>query len=312
MSGQTSPDSVSTRVALIAIVGRANVGKSSLINAILEEKVSIVSPVAQTTRNVVRGILTEPRGQLVFLDTPGVHKAASDLGKMMNQMARGAVEGCDSALFVLDVSQPPRDEDRGWMTRLHREALPVVVALNKSDAGPGYAAQHRAMWTEVATRVEENPVPHRDPIWMETSALTGVGVQDLISRLFELAPVGPYLFPADVLSDYPRKLAIADVIREKLYESLHDELPHSVAVWVEKFEDTDPVWRVSAVIYVNKPSQKGIVIGTKGRVLRKVKRSSEGELETIYGRPVQVSLWVKIEKDWNKNFWLLKKFGYAN
>ncbi len=319
----------SARAALVAIVGRANVGKSSLINAILEEKVSIVSPVAQTTRNVVRGILTEPRGQLVFLDTPGVHKAASDLGKMMNQMARGSVEGCDAVLFVLDASQPPRDEDRGWMTRLQREALPIVIVLNKSDAGPGYAAPHRALWDEVANRVLDAapaaaaapdappasaPVRRtvNAPIWMETSALTGAGIQTVVTRLFELAPVGPYLFPADVLSDYPRKLAIADVIREKLYESLHDELPHSVAVWVEKFEDTDPVWKVGAVIYVNKPSQKGIVIGTKGRILRKVKRSSEGELETNYGRPVQVELWVKIEKDWNKNFWLLKKFGYAN
>ena len=134
----------------------------------------------------------------------------------------------------------------------------------------------------------------------------------LTDRLFALAPEGPYLFPADVLTDYPRKLAMADVIREKLYASLHDELPHAVAVWVEKLEDTDPVWRVNAVIYVNKPSQKGIVIGTKGRVLRKVKRSAEGELETLYGRPVQVTLWVKIEPDWNKNFWMLKKFGYAN
>jgi GTP-binding protein Era len=147
---------------------------------------------------------------------------------------------------------------------------------------------------------------------METSALTGTGVPGLVAKLFELAPVGPYLFPADVLTDYPRKLAIADVIREKLYACLHDELPHSVAVWVDQLEEGEQGWRVNAVIYVTKPSQKGIIIGTKGRLLRKVKRSSEGELTTIYGHPVQVELWVKIEKDWNKNFWLLKKFGYAN
>jgi GTP-binding protein Era len=302
-------------------VGRANVGKSSLINAILEEKVSIVSPVAQTTRNVVRGILTEPRGQLVFLDTPGVHKAGSDLGKMMNRMARASVEGCDRG-----------DVGGGWIGAAARRGsglddppaargLPVVIVVNKGDLGAGRADQFRRVWQECAARAAEFPDAHPDgtpvapapePIWLETAATTGTGVTELVTRLFSLVPVGPYLFPADVLSDYPRKLAIADVIREKLYGSLRDELPHSVAVWVEKFEDTDPVWKVGAVIYVTKPSQKGIVIGTKGRILRKVKRSAEGELETMYGRPVQVELWVKIEKDWNKNFWLLKKFGYSN
>jgi GTP-binding protein Era len=321
MENETSPPSTTGKAGLIAIVGRANVGKSSLINAILEEKVSIVSPVAQTTRNVVRGILTEPRGQLVFLDTPGVHKAGSDLGKMMNRMARASVEGCDLVMFVVDGSEPPRDEDRGWMTRLQRAGLPVLVVVNKGDLGAGRADQFRHVWQECAARAAEFPdtnpdgtriAPAPEPIWMETAATTGTGVAELVARLFELVPVGPYLFPADILSDYPRKLAIADVIREKLYGSLRDELPHSVAVWVEKFEDVDPVWKVGAVIYVTKPSQKGIVIGTKGRILRKVKRSAEGELETMYGRPVQVELWVKIEKDWNKNFWLLKKFGYSN
>ena len=320
-------------VGLIAIVGRANVGKSSLINAILEEKVSIVSPVAQTTRNVVRGILTEPRGQLVFLDTPGVHKAASDLGKLMNKMARTSVEGCDLILFVLDASQPPREEDRGWMSRLQRQPLPVVAVLNKSDAGPSYAEAHRAQWSEVSRGLAESMraakeaaaaetaaprdenslfVNTQEPIWLETSAMNGTGVPGLVAKLFALVPEGPYLFPDNVLTDYPRRLAIADVIREKLYACLHDELPHAVAVWVEKLEEGEHEWQVSAVIYVTKPSQKGIVIGTKGRLLRKVKRSSEGELTAIYGHPVQLQLWVKIEKDWSKNFWLLKKVGYMN
>ena len=321
MEQHEQQNSPAGKAGLIAIVGRANVGKSSLINAILEEKVSIVSPVAQTTRNVVRGILTEPRGQLVFLDTPGVHKAGNDLGKMMNRMARASVEGCDAVMFVVDGSEPPRDEDRGWMTRLQRAGLPVLVVVNKGDLGSDRIEQFRQVWKEASARAAEfpaadqdgvKPVPMPEPIWMETAALTGAGVPELVAKLFEMAPVGPYLFPADVLSDYPRKLAIADVIREKLYGSLHDELPHAVAVWVEKFDDTGDIWKVNAVIYVTKPSQKGIVIGTKGRILRKVKRSAEGELETMYGRPVQVELWVKIEKDWNKNFWMLKKFGYSN
>ena len=308
------------KAALIAIIGRANVGKSSLINAILEEKVSIVSPVAQTTRNVVRGILTEPRGQLVFLDTPGVHKAGNDLGKMMNRMARASVEGCDLVLLVLDASEPPRDEDRGWMTRLQRAGLPVVAVLNKCDLGPGRAELFQRAWREAAARANtvEGEAPAEpvaaapEPVWLETAALSGAGVPELVTRLFELAPTGPYLFPEDVLTDYPRKLAIADAIREKLFAVLREELPHAIAVWVEQLEEGEQEWRVKAVIYVNKPSQKGIIIGTKGRLLRKIKRSASAELTAIYGHPVELELWVKIEKDWNKNFWMLKKFGYTN
>ncbi len=318
-----TPAAASGKAGLIAIVGRANVGKSSLINAILEEKVSIVSPVVQTTRNVVRGILTEPRGQLVFLDTPGVHKAGSDLGKLMNRMARASVEGCDLVLLVLDASEPPRDEDRGWMTRLQRAGLPVIAVLNKCDLGPGRAESFRRAWQESAARgvagqaaaegaAPPSPEPVPEPLWLETSAVNGIGVTELVTLLFDRMPVGPYLFPEDVLTDYPRRLAIADVIREKLFGVLREELPHAVAVWVEKFEEGDQDWQVKAVIYVNKPSQKGIIIGTKGRLLRKIKRSSSAELTALYGHPVEVDLWVKIEKDWNKNFWLLKKFGYTD
>lgn len=308
------------RAGIVAIIGRANVGKSSLINAVLGEKISIVTPVAQTTRNVIRGILTEPRGQLVFHDTPGVHKAASDLGKLMNRIARTSIEGADVALLVLDSSQPPRDEDAGWMSRLQKEQIPVVIVLNKSDLGGAGRAALQDAWAAAArgpqaqegappaTRPSDPP---RAPVWMDVSSLTGAGVPELVSRLFEMVPVGPQLFPDDVLTDFPRKLAIADVIREKLYADLREELPHAVAVWVEDLEESDGGWRVQANIYVQKHSQKGIVIGDKGRQLRKVRRAAELELINVYARPVALELWVKVERKWDRNFWLLKKFGYA-
>jgi GTP-binding protein Era len=297
-----------TRAGIIALVGRANVGKSSLLNAILGEKVSIVSPVAQTTRNVVRGILTEPRGQLVFHDTPGVHKAVGDLGRVMNQMARGAAEGADVALLVLDASQPPRDEDLGWMKKLQRETLPVVAVLNKMDLGGACAAALREAWP---AQRPGDAVERPDPVWLEASAEKGEGLDALTATLFAQVPEGPLLFPEDVLTDYPRKLAIADVIREKLFGVLREELPHAIAVSVEELDDTTEPWSVQATIYVQKFSQKGIVIGEKGRLLRKVTRSSEGELATWFGKPVRVKLWVKVEPKWDRNFWLLKKFGYV-
>lgn len=297
-----------TRAGIVAVIGRANVGKSSLLNAILGEKVSIVSPIAQTTRNIVRGILTEARGQLVFHDTPGVHKAVSNLGKVMNRMARAAAEGADVALLVLDASQPPRDEDVGWMKRLRRETLPVAIALNKIDLGGACIPDLRAAWESAAP---PERVERPEPRWFEVSALTGQGLNELISGLFELVPEGPLLFPEDILTDYPRKLAIADIIREKLFAELRDELPHAVAVWVESLDDSADPWRARALIYVRKHSQKPIVIGEKGRLLRKVRRAAEAEIRALYEHPIELELWVKVVPKWETNYWLLKQFGYV-
>lgn len=307
----TSSDSTATpaaRAGIVALIGRANVGKSSLLNAILGEKVSIVSPVAQTTRTVIRGILTEPRGQLVFHDTPGVHKAVGDLGRVMNRLARSAAEGADVALLVLDTSRPPREEDLGWMKKLQRETLPVVIALNKMDLGGAHAAELRAVWGEAKPA---DAVSRPDPEWVEVSAATGRGIELLVSALFARVPEGPLLFPENVLTDYPRKLAIADVIREKLFAELRDELPHAVAVWIEELDDSADPWHIRALIYVRKHSQKGIVIGEKGRLLRKVRRAAEVELQLIYEHPVALECWVKVEPNWDANFWLLKQFGYV-
>jgi GTP-binding protein Era len=292
---------------MIAVVGRANVGKSSLTNKMLGEKLSIVSPVAQTTRNIIRGILTDQRGQLVLVDTPGLHKAPGELGKVMNRLARSSVEGVDAIMLVIDVAEIPRDEDEGWMLRLARQELPVVIVFNKIDLGGKHEAAYRERWQQVVTRTESKV----EPMWMKVSAESGEGVDELASALFDKLPPGPALFPEDMLSDFPRRLTIADVIREKLFGELREELPHAIAVWVEQLDESEEGWTAKTMIYVNKYSQKGIVIGEKGRRLRKVKRSSERELQNMYETPVKLDLWVKVEKDWSKNFWLLKKFGYV-
>ncbi len=296
------PASLPQRAGMVAVIGRANVGKSSLINAILGEKVSIVSPVAQTTRTIVRGILTEPRGQLVLVDTPGMHKAQGDLGRVMNQTARSAVEGTDVAMLVLDASVEPRQEDVGWMKRLSDAIVPVVGVLNKKDLGNIHIDAYKAAWARFGAK---------EPLWFSISAMVGEGVPELTNQLFTMLPEGPLLFPADIVSDYPRRLTIADVVREKLFHELRDELPHAVAVWVEDVKEEEDGWKVDVVIYVNKSSQKGIVIGEKGRLLRKIRRSSEAELKAMYDRPIEVRPWVKVEPNWNRNFWLLKKFGYV-
>jgi GTP-binding protein Era len=295
------------RSGVVAVVGRTNVGKSTLLNALLGEKVSIVSDTVQTTRNIIRAILTEARGQVVFLDTPGVHKAEGELGKNLNKMARSSVSGSDAALLVLDASAKPWQEDDGWMRRLIRDNRPCIILLNKTDLGASFADAYRELWNQVATEKKSE----LRPVWVDGSALNGEGLTELTDALFGLVPPGPPLFPEEMLTDYPRKLNMADIIREKLFDRLHDELPHSLAVWVETINEGDKKWVVEADIYVERNSQKGIVIGAKGRQLKSVQYEAGKELAEMYDVPVTVKLWVKVEKNWRKNFWILRKLGYA-
>ena len=307
MKGDLGNLKSSTRSGLIAVVGRANVGKSTLLNQIVGEKVSIVSPVAQTTRSLIRAILTDPRGQLAFLDTPGVHKATYDLGRMMNRVARTAIEGVDAALLVVDASESPRQEDEGWIRRLTRHESPCVVALNKADRVATHADDFRKIWRDVCAEKTSS----KTATWLTVSGLTGNGVDPLVSQLFEIVPEGPPLFPEDVLTDHPRKLAIADVVREKYFQLLRDELPHELAVEIDTIDEQEDRWEARGTIFVSKHSQKGIVVGNKGRLLKKVRVSSEKDLAEMYERPVSLDLWVKVEKNWNRNYFFLKRLGYA-
>lgn len=307
MSGSV-PAKPGKRCAVVGIVGRTNSGKSTLLNRMVGEKISIVSPVVQTTRNTVRGILTEDKGQLVFLDTPGLHKSESTLGTLMNRMARQASAGVDVLLVVFDGGSRPHLEDDGWMRRALFAEQPVVFVLNKSDCEPFYEAAFRELWEAV----QKEKDARRDVHWVKTSAIHPAGAVDLVDLLFALAqPSDTYLFPEDIVTDYPRKLAIADAIREKFLARLHEELPHELGIRVDQIDETPRGWNVSATVFVNRPSQKGIVIGPKGRTLKYVRQCAEPELSDVFGVKVQLELWVKVEKDWMKNFWLLQQMGYA-
>jgi len=292
--------------AVVAIVGRTNSGKSTLLNHIMGEKISIVSPVVQTTRNVIRGVFTEPQGQLVFMDTPGLHKSENVFGTMMNRLARQAAEGVDIILMVADGSHPPQMEDEGWLRRLLNVGQPCVVFLNQNDKQPFYGADYKALWE----RLQSETGKSRQVPWIDGSAISGVGTDILVAELFKLAKPHPdFLFPPEIATDFPRKLAIADVIREKLLEKLHQELPHEVAVLVENIVEQPDGWQVNVAVLVNRHGQKQIVIGHKGRTLRFVKRKAEPELSEIFEVPVKLDLWVKIEKNWMKNFWILRQLG---
>lgn len=306
------------RAGMVAVVGAANAGKSSLINALTGEKVSIVSPVAQTTRNLVRAILTEERGQVVFLDTPGVHShGKKQLNQHMNKMARTSTEGVDVVMLIIDRSVKPALEVDGWMRRLAgEEEASLLFILNKCDQPDRAGAELKALWQSICdeknrdTGIPACPSSERVE-WREVSAETGEGVDDLRTELLLSMPEGPLLFPGDIVSDFPRKLAVGDVIREKFFHRLHQELPHSIAVWVEHLQEQDTKWIIEAHVYVRQNSQKGMVIGSKGRVLKAVRGEAARDLHDIYGVEIKLTLLVKVVKDWDKNFWILRKLGYA-
>ena len=304
------------KAAVVGVVGRTNAGKSTVVNRLVGEKVSIVSPVEQTTRNTIRGIVEDPRGQLVLLDTPGLHKAVGHLGKLLNGMARASSAGVDILLVLFDAAHEPQLEDDGWMRRVAKEApAKCVFALNKCDRSPFYETMFRDLWREVladrAAAAHEDAPPPPEPVWVKACGIRPNGCDALMDALFGLAEPGPALFPDDIVTDYPRKLAIADVIREKLLQRLHDEVPHEIGVVVTDVDERRrTAWDVAATIYVNRPSQKAIVIGPGGSLVKAVRMSAEPELSDIFGVRVRLELWVKVVPNWMKNNRILAEMGY--
>lgn len=314
------------KVAVVGVVGRTNAGKSTLVNRLVGEKVSIVSPVEQTTRNTVRGIVADPRGQLVLLDTPGLHKAVGTLGKLLNRMARRSAAGTDITCVVFDAAQEPQLEDIGWMQRIAREKPEkVVFVLNKADRAPFFETMYRDAWEDARRETLDvessvSSLKSVTPVWVKAIATTEGGAKAVMDALFDFAEEGEPLFDDDIVTDYPRKLAIADSIREKYLAKMHQEVPHEMGILVKKITEsqakvkgehsTCPVWEVDVEVLVNRASQKPIVIGKGAETVKYVRKCAERELSDIFGVKVALEIWVRVEPNWMKNERLLSEMGY--
>jgi GTP-binding protein Era len=303
------------RSGFVALIGRPNVGKSTLLNQLVGQKVAITSPVAQTTRNRLRAILTTPAAQLVLLDTPGIHKPHHLLGQRLVQSARGAIGEVDVVLLLVDGSQPAGRGDGFIVDLLRHSRIPVHVALNKSDRVGADAEDLAATYRDLLEVATDRP---RQWPLHACSALTGEGCAALVEALATDLPPGPMLYPADKVSDQPEQLLLAELIREQVLSLTREEVPHSVAVRIERIVEDGAGGRgrgrertaVLATVLVERSSQKGILIGKGGQMLRAIGQGARLQMQKVFDGPVYLELFVKVVPNWRSHPGRLAELGY--
>lgn len=287
----------------VAIVGRPNVGKSTLINSLIGEKIAIMSDRPQTTRNKIMCILNTDNAQIMFLDTPGIHKPQHKLGEYMVRAAESSLHEVDAILFVIDVNEKKGTGDDYVIEQLKKVKTPVILVVNKIDklADKGRLLPIISSYTNSFDFAAVLPI----------SALQDNDFTALVAEIAKHLPEGPEYFPEDMITDQPERVIAAEMIREKVLRLTRDEVPHSIAVEVEemKTRDNDDLY-IRAVIYVERESQKGIVIGAKGSLLKVIGKQAREDIEGLLGNKVYLDLWVKVKPDWRNKDRMLKQFGY--
>lgn len=292
------------KCGFVTILGRPNVGKSTLLNQILGQKIVIATDKAQTTRKRIKGILTEDRGQVIFVDTPGVHRPLNKLGEFLMDEAKFAVPDADLILFLVDGSEPAGKGDKWIAENLLKETkIPVILVMNKVDKVKNQQKIEENLMSYKLLFEENIPV-------IRISAKTGRNKDTLLTNIFKKLPDGEKLYPDDVVTEETMRSVAEEIIREKILLNTKEEIPHSVAITIDKYEEAEDIDRIYATIYCEQKSQKGILIGKGGGLLKTIGTQARLELEDITEKKVFLSLEVKIEKDWRKKDKVLKNFGY--
>lgn len=289
----------------VSIIGRPNVGKSTLMNHLIGQKIAITSSKPQTTRNQIRTVLTEERGQIVFIDTPGVQKARNKLGEYMEKATNQGLRDVDAIIWIVEASRYIGENDRAIAKKLAQTKTPVILVINKIDAVEKKELfEITDMFRKLMEFTEIVPV----------CALRGTNVDELLKVLFEQLPEGPLYFDPDTITDQPEKQLAAELIREKALRLLSDEVPHGVAVAIDRMQERPkskpPLIDIEAVIICERDSHKGIIIGKGGEMLKKIGSSSRHDMERLFGERVNLKIWVKVKKDWRDSDYLIRNFGY--
>ena len=286
------PDSDSFKTGFVAIAGRPNAGKSTLLNALIGERVAITAPQAQTTRTSIQGVLTDTHSQIIFIDTPGIHKSDTLFNKRMMESVRGAIAGRNLVLFIADATRSVAEEDGHAISALVRSEKTVLV-LNKVDR----VEDKRQLLPLTQRYMEFFPFELAIPV----SARTGNGLPELKKIIVEHLPLSPALFPSDFLTDQPMRFIAGEIIRERILHATHEEVPHAVAILIDSWEEKPDLTRIAATIYVERPGQKGILIGEKGQLLKRIGTESRLQLERLIGHKVFLSLFVKVRPKWRED-----------
>ena len=299
------------RSGFVAVVGKPNVGKSTLVNAYLGEKIAIVSDKPQTTRDRLLGILTLVRergeaadAQIVFVDTPGIHKPLHKLGEHMVDTAVRAIPDADVVLFLVDASRLPGEEDRQIARILTKEGrVPVLLVLNKVDLVPE---------AEVATRVEAYQALGPFELWLLVSALRGAGLPELMDAVLQRLPFGPRYFPEEQVTDQHLRFLAGELVREQVLRHLREEVPHAVAVVVEEFKErSEEMTYIAATLLVERDTHKAILLGRNGEMIKRISQGARQEIEKLLGTRVYLELWVKVRKLWRSDEEELERLGYG-
>ncbi len=285
----------------VGIIGRTNVGKSTLMNQLVGQKIAITSPVSQTTRNRLRGILTTDAAQIIFVDTPGIHKPHHELGKVLVQNARAAIQSVDVVLFVVDGSVESGGGDRYIIEILSNCKVPVILGMNKLDEQPEDSV--------LIDRTYEQIVNPEWPV-VKFSALTGEGVEPLQQLLIEHLEVGPYYYPPDLVTDQPERFIMGELIREQILLLTREEVPHSVAIAIDIVQEEAKITRILATIHVERDSQKGILIGKSGSMLKSIGSAAREQIQKLIEGKVYLELFVKVQPKWRQSRTRLAELGY--
>lgn len=297
-------ESTNFKSGFVAVVGRPNVGKSTLINHIIKQKVSIVSDKAQTTRNRILCIHTDDECQIIFLDTPGIHKPKHKLGQFMDEAAYQSLRDIDAILFLVSGNEKKGPGDIFVLDKIKNTGVPVFLVINKID---------KMTKEEILQKITAYSSLYDFDQVIPISALTGENVEAVLDELKKLLPPGPKYFPDDMITDQPERLLVAEIIREKLFLCTRDEVPHAIAVYVEEMKQrSKSKTYIRATVYVERDSQKRIVIGKHGAVLKEVGLKARQEIENLLGSSVYLDIWVKVKTDWRNKAAALSEFGYKN